>query len=407
MRYHEISENRTGDGVRAIRCEHAEVAGTAAWRVPAAFRRVQKETGITRAEEEGQAFPRPCRSASSLESFRLRRGHLAGEFIPCEPLAYGLSNSKAEAPPVSHRRTIFVLTVIEAEHLFVNVAEQVERFDGNIGSIDAALQETPEVLKAVGMHVAIHVRLKVIDGIVHVVLIESADPVMAPFIRHQVRTRFDIPGNLRGDTVFLAVRDHGSAHALWLTLRGAFQHSENDGLTASTSARLLNLALAIFVHVPHAAADEGFINLDFTTKVAPGQIVLKGKPDSLQHEPSGLLGNSHVEHDFVTANAVLAIGDQPYGHHPLVKAQRGVLKDSSDLHGELPLRVLSGALPNLAISDVPGILPATSRAYHDAIRPTANHQVIQAVFGIGKVKNRFLESGWFGCHNSILQENKG
>jgi hypothetical protein len=42
----------------------------------------------------------------------------------------------------------------------------VERFDRNIGAVDAALQKAPEVLQAVGMNLAVNVLDSVIDNAV-------------------------------------------------------------------------------------------------------------------------------------------------------------------------------------------------------------------------------------------------
>lgn len=44
---------------------------------------------------------------------------------------------------------ILVLAVVVAERLLIEVAKQMERFDTHIGSAQAALQQRPEVLKAI------------------------------------------------------------------------------------------------------------------------------------------------------------------------------------------------------------------------------------------------------------------
>jgi hypothetical protein len=62
------------------------------------------------------------------------RPFLARQFIEGETLADDLANHVAETLCVIHR-----LAVIEAESLFVNVAEQVERLDDHVGTADSAL----------------------------------------------------------------------------------------------------------------------------------------------------------------------------------------------------------------------------------------------------------------------------
>ena len=46
-------------------------------------------------------------------------------------------------------RVVHVFPVIEPEHLFVEIAEQVKRLDAHVGAVQAALQQTPEILAAV------------------------------------------------------------------------------------------------------------------------------------------------------------------------------------------------------------------------------------------------------------------
>src|SRR5438477_10642552 len=47
------------------------------------------------------------------------------------------------------------------------------------------------------------------------------------------------------------------------------------------------------VHVPGLAADESFINFNLTAKVAAAEFILHGESATLEHEPSGLLGDLH------------------------------------------------------------------------------------------------------------------
>lgn len=56
---------------------------------------------------------------------------------------------------------------------FVETAEQVEGFDRDIGSPDAALQETPVALEAVGMNPAPDVSLGVVGDLVNEGVIQA------------------------------------------------------------------------------------------------------------------------------------------------------------------------------------------------------------------------------------------
>ena len=42
--------------------------------------------------------------------------------------------------------------------LLIDIAEQVEWLDGDIGTADSALQERPEILQAVRVYLAINIR---------------------------------------------------------------------------------------------------------------------------------------------------------------------------------------------------------------------------------------------------------
>lgn len=80
-----------------------------------------------------------------------------------------------EAPPGNHLHDgveageVVGLAVVEGEHPLVDVAEQVERLDGDVGTVQAALEEGPEVLDAVRVDLAIDVDGGVVDGGVVVV----------------------------------------------------------------------------------------------------------------------------------------------------------------------------------------------------------------------------------------------
>jgi hypothetical protein len=85
---------------------------------------------------------------------------LAGEDIPCEPLADDLTHGKVKAFAVVQ------LAIIEAVHLFIEVTEQVERLNRNVGSVQAALQETPEIFHSIGVDVPVNVGHGVVDHLV-------------------------------------------------------------------------------------------------------------------------------------------------------------------------------------------------------------------------------------------------
>ena len=64
---------------------------------------------------------------------------------------------------------IKVFPIVVAEHLFIEVAEQVKRFYRNVGSIQSALEATPKVFDTIGVDAAINVLLRVIDDAVNII----------------------------------------------------------------------------------------------------------------------------------------------------------------------------------------------------------------------------------------------
>src|ERR1017187_7200245 len=69
------------------------------------------------------------------------------------------------------------LAGIVAECLFIKIPEKVKRLHADIGAMDTALQQRPEVLQTVGMDFTAHVLYRVVD---HFVL-----KFVKPFIRFQ------------------------------------------------------------------------------------------------------------------------------------------------------------------------------------------------------------------------------
>jgi len=56
-----------------------------------------------------------------------------------------------------------VFPLIEAEGVFVEVAEQVERINGDVGAFDAAFEQAPEVFKSVGVNAPVNVGFHVVN----------------------------------------------------------------------------------------------------------------------------------------------------------------------------------------------------------------------------------------------------
>ena len=129
------------------------------------------------------------------------------------------------------------------------------------------------------------------------------------------------------------------------------------------------------------------------TKLGDGPV--HGQPDSVQHEPSGLLRDAQTAMNLVARNPVLAVRKHPHRTEPLIKTNRRIFKDRSDLDTKLALRVPRLALPHAPRGDESDIARPTRRTNHETIWPSTGHKVGKAVIRVSKVANRFLQRLWF------------
>jgi len=148
--------------------------------------RIESEPARPEAKTEAlHAFRFGPRNRRPLGDFRFF-AVLASRFGPGEALAYDLTNGKIKAFAIGDYFTIGVLACVEAERLLINVPEQVERLNRNMGATDTALQQAPEVLQPIGVNLIPYVAFSVIDhfnlvGVVHV-------PVSGEFIGVYLRS---------------------------------------------------------------------------------------------------------------------------------------------------------------------------------------------------------------------------
>ena len=84
-------------------------------------------------------------------------GESFAEDVPCGPL---------EPHPV------ISFAGIVPEGFFVQIPEQMEGLDVNVGALDGPLQEAPEVLNAVGVNLPVNVPFGMVDDAVNVVVSE-------------------------------------------------------------------------------------------------------------------------------------------------------------------------------------------------------------------------------------------
>lgn len=321
----------------------------------------------------------------------------ADEFRIAKALPDDSSNRSAKANTV-----IRGLPVVVSKRLLIEITEQMERFNAHIRSLQPPLQQRPEVLHRVRMNVVTHIFNRVIDDLMLEILRQPL--VRAQFIAEDRSASFDvIPDDLL--KLLLLARIHCECSDFAIALNDA---EGNRLILAASSSNFLLAFLG--VHVASLAADKRFINFNAATIAPdlPGALTLKGKPDSMQHEPRGLLSDTERPGHFVGRNAVLAVGDHPHGAEPLIEADRGILEDSPDLNRELALGMMTAALPAILILQERYLL-ASAPGADNAVRPAALNEELQAIIRIREVNNRFLECLRFAIRHflSALFFNSG
>jgi hypothetical protein len=255
-----------------------------------------------------------------------------------------------------------------------------------------ALEQAPEVFEPVGVNLPINVRLRVVDDLV----LESL--MLESLIGHERicvnrASGFDVCANVGLEQVLFAIAYDRSAN-----LATTFKDALNSNLVFGAS--LGNPATAfIGVHETGSTTDEGFVYFDLFAIAAKldGRTSLHRKTNPMEHEPCGLLSDTKCAANLIGANAVLAVRNHPHSDKPLVERQSGVLKNSSNLDGELFTSVLLFAFPHPASRDEANIFPTTSGAFN-AIRPAPRHDEIEAIVRVGKVLDGLLESLGLGVH---------
>src|SRR5271155_3587712 len=220
----------------------------------------------------------------------------------------------------------------------------MEWLDANVGSLQLALEQAPEVFHTVGVNLSINVLFGVVDNLVlESLLLESH--VGHERIGIDRAASFDVSANIGLQKMFLAIADDSSAN-----LTTAFKNALNSSLVFGTS--IGNPALAfVSVHVSGKAANESFVNFNLGPGTAKlhKRANLHREPDAVEHEPSGLLSDAKSAANLIGTDTVFTIRNHPNSDKPLVQANWRILKDSPYLDGKLAVMVDSLALPFVLI----------------------------------------------------------
>jgi hypothetical protein len=337
-----------------------------------------QETVETGAAGQGLPFPpfrrpRPWRAS--------RRSLSAGQVGVGQALADDALGRAEEAHAIGH------LPIVEPEGLLIQVAEEMERLYADVGSLDRALEERPEVLHAVGVDLPLDVLLGVVDDAVDVFGAEVG--VGLEGVSEHLGARLDVLPHLGSHGLLPDVGDDLRLDLAVPVLAVAFQEPHDGHLAHATSAGDLDRALAL-VHEPGLAADESLVHFDLARHLVE-RACLDRETDAVGHEPGGLLRDAEIAGDLVGADAVLAVHDEPQGGQPLFQGDRAVLENSPDLGRELLLAAL--ALPQPPGREEGSLGRLAAGAGHGAIRPAQLDHESQAGVGIGEELDGIQQGG--------------
>src|ERR1035438_9239217 len=204
------------------------------------------------------------------------------------------------------------------------------------------------------------------------------------------RASFDVFSDFRLQFFFLAAGNHAG-----MNLPAALKNSHDCGFVFGASSGDPAFAFAD-MHVPRFAADESFVRFHFgagATHLHEG-LGLYCKANTVHHEPRRFLSDAEVAPDFVTADAVLAIDQEPYGGEPFFQRKRRILKNRADLERELLAWVWTVAAVYLGVLEVCHLVRSTLGTADLAIGPTDGDHELATVFEVAEELDGLLEGFW-------------
>jgi hypothetical protein len=374
-----VTQRRIGTATSALRLLSASVAGLQLrGRIDTAGRTMYTlRHNTSQLVRSSGFFFLPRRFIGLLRWSRRSRGYVCpDERVISEPLA---DNTSYRVNEPGH---VLGLAVIEPIHLLIEVAEQMERLHGNVGSLNAPLQQAPEVLQPVGVDVALGVALSVVNHLMDELLIQLlvGVEVVSENLGSWLAGRVD--GTMQGAATDRA--KDASADAAGLAIQPVtLQQTDNRSLARWAGGGNHPLLL-VLVHKPRATADVGLVNLNLPLHALGEGLGLHGQPDTVEHEPGGFLGHPKSAVQLVATDTVLGVDQEPDRGEPLVEADRRILKDRPEFDAELLATAL--ALPDAASGQERVLIGATAGAGH-TIGPAETSQERQAHVRIGEVPN--------------------
>src|SRR5208282_393222 len=251
-------------------------------------------------------------------------------------------------------------------------------------------EQAPEALKAVRVYAPIYKLRCVVNNLMRVVRCQ-------PIVGHE---RIAVEGRASSDMLAYFLLQYGLATAgndRSANFAATLQNAHNGGFVFSARSSKTALALTQ-VHVACFTADESLIDFDFAAEFGPEEFILHRKANPLEHEPCRLLANANIPRNLVTGNAVLTVSKHPSCREPFIQRNRAILVERTDLDRELPLGMVAAALPSAPLR-VEANLRCPATGTDNAVRPSPDSNVVDAVVGTREVDNRFLKALGFLFHD--------
>ena len=294
-----------------------------------------------------------------------------------------MTHSHLKTVPIANEM-VFLSAVVVPKHLLVQIAEQVERFNVDVCSLESALEKAPEILQSVCVNLPVNVGLSMVYDLV----LESLVP--ESLIGHERigidrAPRLNVSANLG-----LQVMLPASGNDIGADLAPTFQNAHDSSFTLDAPVSNF-LAALVGVHESGCATDESLVYFYFFA--APAEpysfLLMQSETDAVHHKPSGLLRNAESAGNFIGTDSILGIHNQPNGNHPFVHAERGILKDGSHLDSELLFASL--AEPKSARRDKRVLSRIAAWARYLAIWPAQLYRVVERALRVREESNCFLQ----------------
>src|ERR1022692_869619 len=215
---------------------------------------------------------------------------------------------------------------------------KMERFNSNVGSTQCPLEERPEVVQSLRVHLPLDVLHCMVDDFVDKLFAEMIVPDSG--ISIDLTAIVNVLENFVLQSLPLDVRNDLRAHLSQFTIKHSkyYRFAEVVISTHFLSATLAQCVLPVPVHLVWIRADKGFVTF-YWSAIFPAElkatIILHSFADSMKHEPCRVLADSDCFAEFVATDSVLAVRQQPQGDHPLVESKRRIFHDGSNFDGEL------------------------------------------------------------------------